>query len=446
MASKKAKTTATAYFEGYDIKYKGPDSMDPLSFKYYDKDRVVMGRTMKEWLRFAVCWWHTWRGNGADIFGMPGPIERPWDGTTLEAALARVDVCFEFCQRLGIEYYCFHDRDVSPEGATIAETETMFDEVVEKMLAKQKETGLKLLWGTCNLFSHKRYMHGACTNPDPAIVCQAAAQVKKCLEVTKKLDGENFVMWGGRDGYMCLLNTDYGREQENYASFLKSMVSYVDEIGFKGALLLEPKPREPATHQYNYDAETTLGFLDRFGLTDRFSINLEANHGVMAGHSGEHEVAACAARGKLGSIDANRDEQMLGWDTDMFPNNPALATYIMKTVIEQGGLAPGGLNFDAKVRRESTEIEDLFIAHINGMDTMARGLLAAAKLIEDGTFDKMKADRYSGFVDTPLGKKIAAGEATLAEMAAAAKKAGDKPVPSGRAERYESVFNAFAYK
>ena len=260
----------------------------------------------------------------------------------------------------------------------------MFDTVAEKLLAKQKETGIKLLWGTSNLFSHKRYMHGGPTNPEIGAVCMAAAQVKKCLDVTKKLGGENFVMWGGRDGYQTLLNTDYAKEQQNYANFLSATHEYAKSIGFTGQLLLEPKPREPAAHQYNFDAETTLGFLDRFGLTEHYSINLEANHGTLAGHSGEHEVEAACSRGKLGSIDANRNEMLLGWETDMFPTDPALSTYIMKRVVEQGGLQPGGLNFDAKIRRESTDLEDLFIGHINGMDCYARGLRAAAKLIADG--------------------------------------------------------------
>ena len=260
----------------------------------------------------------------------------------------------------------------------------MFDTVAEKLLAKQKETGIKLLWGTSNLFSHKRYMQGGPTNPEIGAVCMAAAQVKKCLDVTKKLGGENFVMWGGRDGYQTLLNTDYAKEQQNYANFLSATHEYAKSIGFTGQLLLEPKPREPAAHQYNFDAETTLGFLDRFGLTEHYSINLEANHGTLAGHSGEHEVEAACSRGKLGSIDANRNEMLLGWDTDMFPTDPALSTYIMKRVVEQGGLQPGGLNFDAKIRRESTDLEDLFIGHINGMDCYARGLRAAAKLIADG--------------------------------------------------------------
>jgi len=434
------------YFAEYDIKYEGPDSLNPLAFKYYNRDEVILGKPMKEWLRFAVCYWHTWRGTGADIFGLDGSIVRPWDGTDLDAAMKRVDVHFEFCQKLGIEYYCFHDRDVSPDGASVAETDAMFDQVADKLAARQAETGIKLLWGTCNLFSHTRYMHGSATNPDPVVLCRAAAQVKKCLDVTLRLGGENFVMWGGRDGYMCLLNTMYGKELENYAQFLRLTADYADKIGFKGQLLLEPKPREPASHQYNFDAETTLGFLDRFGLTDRFSLNLEANHGVMAGHSGEHEVAAAAARGKLGSVDANRNESMLGWDTDMFPTDPLLATYMMKVIIEQGGLQPGGLNFDAKVRRESTDIESLFIGHINGMDTMARGLRSAARMIADGTFDSMLADRYKGF-SKGIGKKFADGKATLEEMAqVAAKEKNEQPPPSGRAERFESIFNAFAYK
>ena len=295
--AKKARTD-TNFPEIGEIKYEGPESTNPLAFKYYNADEVILGKKMSEWCRFAVCYWHTWRGNGADIFGLGGTLIRPWDGADMDAHLKRVDVHFEFCQKLGVEYYCFHDRDVSPEGATVAETEANFDVVAEKLLAKQKETGVKLLWGTSNLFSHKRYMHGGPTNPDPEVVCMAAAQIKKCLDVTKMLGGENFVMWGGRDGYQSLLNTDYAKEQENYATFIKAVLKYCDEIGFKGQLLLEPKPREPAAHQYNFDAETTLGFLDRWGLTDRCSLNLEANHGTLAGHSGEHEVEAAASRGK----------------------------------------------------------------------------------------------------------------------------------------------------
>jgi len=430
------------------IKYKGPESTDPLAFKYYNADEVVAGKPMKEWLRFAVCYWHTWRGMGADVFGLGGTMTRSWDeghASELDAALNRVDVHFEFCQKLGVEFYCFHDRDVSPEGASVAETEAMFDKIADKLAAKQAETGLKLLWGTCNLFSHKRFMHGGPTNPDPAIVCMAAAQVKKGLDVTKKLGGKNFVMWGGRDGYQTLLNTDYATEQDNYATFLKMTADYADSIGFKGQLLLEPKPREPAAHQYNFDAETTLGFLDHYGLTDRFSLNLEANHGTLAGHTGEHETEAAASRGKLGSIDANRNEAMLGWDTDMFPTDPALSTYVMKRVIEQGGLAPGGLNFDAKIRRESTDIEDLFIGHINGMDCYARGLRAAAKMIADGTLDSMVKTRYAGFTSTPIGKKFASGKASLVEMAAHAKKSAEPKQTSGKQEAAESVFNRFAY-
>ena len=429
------------------IPYKGADSLDPLAFKYYNAEEVVHGKKMKDWLRFAVCYWHTWRGNGADIFGLDGSIEREWDtSNTLEGALERVDVHFEFCQKLGIEYYCFHDRDVSPEGGSIDETEKMLDQVAAKLKAKQAETGVKLLWGTCNLFSHKRYMNGAFTNPEPAVLCQAAAQVKKCMDITKMLGGANFVFWGGRDGYQCLLNTDYTKENENYAQFLKLVVAYKKQIGFKGALLLEPKPREPMAHQYNFDAETTLGFLEHHGLIDRFALNLEANHGTLAGHSGEHETEAAAARGKLGSIDANRNEMLLGWDTDMFPTDPVMSTYIMKRVIEQGGLAPGGLNFDAKVRRESTNLEDLFIGHINGIDNYARGLRAAAKMIEDGTIDGMKKKRYANFAKTDIGKKFCSGKATLTDLAAYAAKNGEPPLESGQHEKYESVFNAFALK
>jgi len=440
-------STASSYFPSIgDITYAGPESDDPLSFRYYNAEEVIMGKKMKEWCRFAVCFWHTWRGNGADIFGLDGTIERPWDGSSLEAHLERVDVHFEFCRKLGIEYYCFHDRDVAPEGASVAETEENFDVVADKLLAKQKESGIKLLWGTSNLFSHRRYMHGGPTNPDPEVVCMAAAQIKKCLDVTKKLGGENFVMWGGRDGYQTLLNTNYGLEAQNYAHFLEATSAYAKKIKFNGQLLLEPKPREPAAHQYNFDAETTLGFLDRFGLIDKFSLNLEANHGTLAGHSGEHEVEAAHSRGKLGSIDANRNELLLGWDTDMFPSDPALSTYIMKRVIEQGGLAPGGLNFDAKIRRESTDIEDLFIGHINGMDCYARGLRAAAKLIEEGKLDAMVADRYAGFKDSAIGRKFTKGAASLEELAAHAAKSAEPTQRSGKQEALESIFNAAAYR
>lgn len=448
MSASKKQKQAKEFFPGQAaIQYKGPDSLDPMAFKYYNAEEVVAGKKMKDWLRFAVCWWHTWKGNGADIFGLDGSYPRPWNTeNTLEGALERVDVHFEFCQKLGIELYCFHDRDVAPEGKSIGETNTILDQVVEKMAAKQKETNVGLLWGTCNLFSHPRYMNGACTNPDPAVVCYAAAAVKKCLEVTKKLGGANFVMWGGRDGYQCLLNTEYAQENANYAHFLRALADYKKEIGFTGALLLEPKPREPMAHQYNFDAETTLGFLEHHGLIGEYALNLEANHGTLAGHSGEHEVEAAVARGKLGSIDANRNECLLGWDTDMFPTDPALSTYIMKRVIEQGGLQPGGLNFDAKVRRESTDVEDLFIAHINGMDNYARGLRAAAKMIEEGTLDKMRKGRYAGFEASAIGKKFSAGKASLAELAEHAAANPEPQQRSAQCEKYESVFNAFALK
>jgi len=425
------------------IEYEGPTSRNPLAFSHYNKDEVVMGKKMSEWLRFAVCYWHTWRGNGADIFGLTGTMTREWDGDSLEAALGRVDVHFDFCQRLGVEYYCFHDRDVCPEGTSIEQTNAWMDKIADKLEAKQEETGVQLLWGTPNLFSHKRYMNGGPTNPDPAVVAYAAAQAKKVLEVTHRLGGENFVMWGGRDGYQSLLNTDMEREQQSYATFLRLLADHADKIGFTGQLLLEPKPREPAAHQYNFDAETTLGFLERFDLIDRYALNLEANHGTLAGHSGEHEVEVAHSRGKLGSIDANRNELLLGWDTDMFPTDPVLATYTMKRVIEQGGLAPGGLNFDAKVRRESVDLEDLFVGHINGMDNYARGLKSAAKAIEDGTLDKMVASRYAGFENTEVGKAFASGQITLEQLAAAASEPENR---SGKQESFESIFNSFAYE
>jgi xylose isomerase len=431
------------------IPFEGPTSRNPLAFKFYEADRVVAGKPMKEWLRFAVCYWHTWRGNGADIFGLDGSYgdNRPWDmSNTLEAALARVDVHFEFCQKLGAPFYCFHDRDVSPEGATVAETDEWMDRVADRLEAGQQATGVQLLWGTCNLFSHRRYMHGGPTNPDPAVVAMAAAQVKKCLEVTHRLGGENFVLWGGRDGYQSLLNTDMEAEAKNYAFFLRMTRDYARSIGFEGQLLLEPKPREPSAHQYNFDAETTLGFLDRFDLLDDFALNLEANHGTLAGHSGEHEVEVAFSRNKLGSIDTNRNEMLLGWDTDMFPTDPALATYTMVRILQQGGLQPGGLNFDAKVRRESTDLEDLFVGHINGMDNYARGLLSAAKLLEGGELEAMRIERYQSFQTTDLGQQIVAGTTSLEDLAAYAATHPEPELRSGKQEAFESVFNSYAYE
>lgn len=357
-------------------------------------------------------------------------------------ALRRVDVNAEFCEKVGAPYYCFHDLDVRPEGATQAESDANFDIVAERLGEVQAASGLKLLWGTANLFTPRRYMNGAATNPDPAVFARAAASVKKCLEVTHRLGGENYVLWGGREGYQSILNTNVRLELDNLARFLSMVAEHKHKVGFRGPLLLEPKPREPMAHQYDYDAATVLGFLRQYGLQDEFALNLEANHGTLAGHTGEHETAMAAAFGKLGSIDANRNEAMLGWDTDMFPNDVGLATYIMDVVLKQGGLAPGGLNFDAKVRRESTDVEDLFIGHINGMDTYARGLRNAARMQAEGTMGALVDERYAGYERTELGRKIVGGRTSLEELAALV---ADEPEPqqrSAKVELYESIFLA----
>src|SRR5947209_3749743 len=398
------------------IRYEGPESTNPLSFRHYHPDEVVEGKSMKDHLRFAVAYWHTLRGTGSDPFG-PGCAVWPWeDGSdSVEMAVTRVRVMFEFLEKLGAPFYCFHDRDVAPEGKNLAETDANLDKVAAVLEQEQQRTGVRLLWGTANLFSNPRFVHGAATSPNADVFAYAAAQVKKAVEVTHRLGGVNYVFWGGREGYSNLYNTDLKRELDHLAKFFHLAVDYKKKIGFDGQFLIEPKPKEPTAHQYDFDAAACINFLRQYGLTDSFKLNLETNHATLAAHSMLHELLTAANAGLLGSVDANRGDLLLGWDTDQFPTDLYLTTSIMLVILEQDGLAPGGLNFDAKVRRESFEPVDLFHAHIGGMDAFARGLKIAAKIRADGMLTKFIKERYSSW-DAGIGQKIEAGSATFEEL------------------------------
>ncbi|ELU13203.1 hypothetical protein CAPTEDRAFT_149382 [Capitella teleta] len=419
----------------------GPE--DTMVFKHYNASQVVHGKTMEEWCRFSVCYWHTFRGVGLDPFGA-GTIEREWEdeSDSVENAKRRMRVAFEFMAKLGVKYYCFHDRDIAPEGKDLAESNRNLDALVDLAAQLQKETGIKLLWATCNLFSHPRYMNGASTNPDAHVVAYAAAALKKGLEVAHKLGAENYVFWGGREGYNSLLNTDVLAELTHMANFFKMALAYKKKIGFTGQFLIEPKPKEPTKHQYDYDAMTVIAFLKNFGLEKDFKINVEPNHTTLAGHCYEHDIVMASAFGMLGSIDSNTGSPDLGWDTDQFPMDTKACTMVMKTVLEQGGIQPGGLNFDAKVRRESTEVSDMFIAHIGAMDAFARGLKNAARLIEDGIIKKNLEARYKSF-SVDIGAKIKAGSATLEECEAFILKNGEPKKTSGKQEHFESMLNHY---
>jgi len=433
-----------AFPEISKIKYEGPQSKNPLAFRWYNEHEVVEGRSMKEHLRFSVVYWHTFRGTGSDPFG-PGTMLRPWEDGTDSVANAqnRVRVAFEFIEKLGAPFYAFHDRDVAPEGATLAESHKNFDAVVKVLKEEQQRTGVKLLWGTANMFSHPRYMHGASTSCNADVFAYAAAQVKKCLEVTKELGGENYVFWGGREGYQNLLNTDIKRELDHLGRFMNMAVAYANEIGFKGTFLIEPKPKEPTKHQYDSDAAACINFLRAYGLLDRFKLNLETNHATLAGHSMMHELDYAGAQGMLGSIDANTGDLLLGWDTDQFPTNFYLTAEVMLMLLKYGGLAPGGVNFDAKVRRESFEPVDLFYAHIGGMDAFARGLKIAAAIRADGELAAFVKDRYSSW-DSGIGVEIESGKADFKSLEAYMLKQGNPtPNKSGRQEMLENLFNRF---
>lgn len=428
------------------IRYEGPDSTNPLAFRYYNADEVVLGKPMKDWLRFSVAFWHTLRGDGSDPFG-DGTRAWPWEDAALpplEVAYRRMRAMFEFLDKLGVDYWCFHDRDIAPEGATLAESNANLAAVVDLAAELQAASGKKVLWGTAQLFKHPRYAHGAATSPNATVYAYAAAQVKAAMDATARLGGENYVFWGGREGYHTLLNTDLGVELDNLAHFLKAAVKYKKRIGFGGTLLLEPKPQEPTKHQYDWDAATTLGFLGHYGLASDFKLNIECNHATLSGHSCEHELTFASLRGALGNIDANTGDAQTGWDTDQFLTDVTEATAVASVILKQGGLAPGGINFDAKLRRESTDLVDLFYAHIGGMDALARGLRNAAAAIEDGTLDAMVAARYSSYT-TGIGKRIADGKATFEELEKAALAGGEPAdgLPSGRAELFENVRSRF---
>jgi xylose isomerase len=426
------------------IRYEGPDSTNPLSFRHYNETEVVEGKSMKEHLRFAVCWWHTFRGMGGDPFG-PGCAVRPWeDGTdSVEMAKKRVLVAFEFIEKLGAPYFCFHDRDVAPEGKSLKDTNTNLDQIVRAIREQMQRTGVKLLWGTANLFSNPRYVHGAATSCNADVFAYAGAQVKKCLEATKELGGENYVFWGGREGYQNLFNTDMKRELDHLAKFFHLAVDYKKKIGFTGQFLIEPKPKEPTTHQYDFDCANVVAFLKSYGLDKDFKLNVETNHATLAGHTMMHELTYASMHGLLGSIDANRGDLLLGWDTDQFPSDVYLTTSCMLVILGQGGLAPGGVNFDAKVRRESFEPVDLFHAHIGGMDAFALGLKIAAKIRKDGVLRDFVKQRYASW-DTGIGQQVEQGKANFEELEKymLGKGDADKNV-SGRQEMLENIINRY---
>eukprot|EP00455_Lapot_gusevi_P041884 TRINITY_DN4907_c0_g1_i1.p1 TRINITY_DN4907_c0_g1~~TRINITY_DN4907_c0_g1_i1.p1 ORF type:complete len:444 (-),score=138.98 TRINITY_DN4907_c0_g1_i1:193-1524(-) len=416
-----------------------------LAFRHYNADEVILGKPMHEWLRFSVCYWHTFRYQGNDPFGA-ATLPRPWDNASqdpMELAFARLRAAFEFMSKLGVKYWTFHDRDIAPEGATLEETNRNLDQVVALAKQLQQETGIKLLWGTANLFSHPRYMNGAATNPDAHVVAYAAAQVKKAMEVTKELGGENYVFWGGREGYQSLLNTNVRRELDHLAQFFRMAVAYKEKIGFTGQLLIEPKPKEPTKHQYDYDAQTVIGFLKTYGLDNHFKVNIEPNHTTLAGHSFEHDIEVASRYGMLGSIDSNTGDTSLGWDTDQFPMNLRDCTMVMRVVLRQGGLAPGGLNFDCKVRRESSDLEDLFIAHIGAMDTFALALRRAAAMLQDGVLDEMLRNRYLSFDNTELGQRFEQGAVSFEDCEQFVNNHGEPKLISGKQEAFEVVFNRY---
>mmetsp|Transcript_21719 Transcript_21719/g.60362 ORF Transcript_21719/g.60362 Transcript_21719/m.60362 type:complete len:475 (-) Transcript_21719:95-1519(-) len=444
--------TTTSFFPHVPkIEYEGPESTDPLSFRYYNADEIILGKPMKEWLRFSVCWWHTFGGGGGrDPFGVE-TLHRPWEAglgnDPIALAKRRVDVAFEFFTKLSVEYYTFHDYDVAPESATsLEESMENVDILTDYLLEKQKETGVKLLWATQNLFSHPRYMNGAMTNPDMLVFCHAAAQIQKVMDVTHKLGGLNHVFWGGREGYQTLLNTDMKQECDHMAAMFKMALEYKKRKRYSAQFLLEPKPREPCKHQYDYDAQTTMAFLHQYGLADDFLLNIEPNHTTLAGHQAEHDIAIASAYGMLGSVDSNTGDLVCGWDTDNFCMDIRETTAIMQIIVGQGGFRTGGLNFDAKVRRESVDPVDLFHGHIAGMDSYALGLRKAAEIEISGEMTRMLAERYQSWTVDEMGEKIEQGDATLEELVEYAKQKGEPKLVSGKQEVFEATRNRFIYK
>ena len=425
------------------VQFEGPHSKNPLSFRHYDPQESVLGKPMADHLRFAVCYWHTLKGLGGDPFGGP-TILRDYNSASdpMQVAEDTMEAAFEFISKLGVKFWCFHDRDIAPEADTLSETNARLDKIVTKAKKLQSDTGIELLWGTTNAFSHRRFMAGAGTNPSPHVFAYAASQIKKAMEVTHELGGHGYVFWGGREGYETLLNTDMGRELDHLAMLLRMAVDHKQKIGFGGQLLIEPKPKEPTKHQYDYDAGNCLAFLRKYDLIDHFKLNIEANHATLAGHTFQHELAICAADGVLGSVDANRGDELLGWDTDQFPTNIYETTLAMYTILKAGGFTSGGLNFDAKVRRQSIDPIDLFHAHIGAMDAFARGLKIAARLIEDGVFEAHVKERYSGW-DEAFGRKIEQGQVTFEDMEAYILENGEATVRSGRQEMLENILNDY---
>ena len=432
------------YFPGIKkIQFEGPDSRNPFAFKHYNADEMINGKSMADHLRFAACYWHTFKGLGGDPFGGPTMI-RDYNNASdpMQVAEDTMDAAFEFFTKLGVNFWCFHDRDIAPEADTLAETNKRLDTIVAKAKKLQDDTGVKLLWGTTNAFSHRRFLAGAGTNPSPEVFAYAASQIKKAMEVTYELGGQGYVFWGGREGYETLLNTDMGRELDHLAMLLKMAVDYKQKIGFKGQLLIEPKPKEPTKHQYDFDTGNCIAFLRKYNLIDHFKMNIEANHATLAGHTFQHELAISAANGILGSVDANRGDLLLGWDTDQFPTNiydTALAMYI---ILKAGGFTTGGLNFDAKVRRQSIDQEDLFHAHIGAMDAFARGLKIASKMLADGTFEDAVKTRYAGW-DGEFGQKIEKDQLGFEDMEQYILKHGEPAVVSGKQELLENILNEY---
>ena len=439
--AKSAKNTYFKFTQG--VKYEGKKSKNPFAFKYYDAERKVAGKTMQEHFKFAIAYWHSFGGTGADPFGA-GTKVYPWDkfNSPMKRARAKMDAAFEFITKIGAPYYCFHDFDLVEEADTIKKSKKRLEKITDYALQKQAETGVKLLWGTSNLFSHPRYMNGAATNPDFKVVTHAAYQVKNTLDATIKLGGENYVFWGGREGYLSLLNTDMKREQEHLAQFLIAARDYGRKNGFRGNFLIEPKPAEPSKHQYDFDAATVIGFLRHYGLDQDFKLNLEVNHATLALHSFTHELQVAADANMLGSMDANRGDYQNGWDTDQFPNNIYELTEAYLIILESGGLQGGGVNFDAKTRRNSTDLEDLFHAHIGGMDTFSRALLTADKILRESDYKKLRAERYASF-DTKNGKAFAKGKLSLEQLAKLREKGKEPQQISGRQELFENIINSY---
>lgn len=437
-------TASVEYFKGVKaIKYEGPQSDNPLAFRWYDESKIVAGKSMKEHFRFACAYWHSFCGSGADPFGEPTHLFS-WNKKTdaVERAKDKADAAFEFITKLGLPYYCFHDVDAVDYTNDVNENERRLQTITEYLSEKQKETGVKLLWGTANLFSNRRYMNGAATNPDFHVLAHAGAQVKAALDATISLGGENYVFWGGREGYMSLLNTNMKKEKEHLARFLHTAKDYARKNGFKGTFFIEPKPCEPSKHQYDYDSETVIGFLRQYDLLNDFKLNIEVNHATLAGHTFAHELQVAADAGMLGSMDANRGDYQNGWDTDQFPNDLNELTEAMLVILEAGGFKGGGINFDAKIRRNSTDPEDLFYAHIGGMDAFARALVIADNILKNSEYKKIRASRYASF-DSGKGKDFENGKLSLEDLRNYAVENGEPAVKSGKQEYLENIINRY---